>query len=57
MALRKEPAIRFIDMPETLRDKYQYFTEANITKLKNVVTTLSCLIWKMQCAIMYGIIS
>lgn len=35
MALRKEPAIRFIDMPETLRDKYQYFTEANITKLKN----------------------
>jgi ADP-L-glycero-D-manno-heptose 6-epimerase len=28
------PDIRFIDMPEDIRDKYQYFTEANITKLK-----------------------
>ncbi|HTN05808.1 ADP-glyceromanno-heptose 6-epimerase [Agriterribacter sp.] len=28
------PDIRFIDMPEDIRDKYQYFTEANMTKLK-----------------------
>jgi len=26
--------IRFIDMPEDIRDKYQYFTEANMQKLK-----------------------
>jgi ADP-L-glycero-D-manno-heptose 6-epimerase len=28
-----EPNIVFIDMPEDIRDKYQYFTEANMTKL------------------------
>ena len=28
-----EPNIRFIDMPEDIRDKYQYFTEANMDKL------------------------
>jgi len=27
--------IRFIDMPEDIRDKYQYFTEANMKKLRN----------------------
>jgi ADP-L-glycero-D-manno-heptose 6-epimerase len=27
------PDIRFIDMPEDIRDKYQYFTEANMHKL------------------------
>jgi ADP-L-glycero-D-manno-heptose 6-epimerase len=30
-----EPKIIFIDMPEDIRDKYQYFTEANMKKLKN----------------------
>ena len=29
------PNIDFIDMPEDIRDKYQYFTEANMTKLRN----------------------
>lgn len=29
----KEPNIQFIDMPEDIRDKYQYFTEANMQKL------------------------
>jgi ADP-L-glycero-D-manno-heptose 6-epimerase len=28
--------IRFIDMPEDIRDKYQYFTEANMSKLRRV---------------------
>ncbi len=28
------PEIIFIDMPEDIRDKYQYFTEANMQKLK-----------------------
>lgn len=32
-ALGKEPAIDFIEMPETLRAKYQYFTCADLTKL------------------------
>lgn len=33
--LGKEPDIIFIDMPEDIRDKYQYFTEANMSKLRN----------------------
>ena len=35
-ALGMEPNIRFVDMPEILRDKYQYFTEAKIEKLRKV---------------------
>lgn len=31
--LDKEPDIRFIDMPEDIREKYQYFTEADMRKL------------------------
>jgi len=33
-ALDKEPNIEFIDMPEDLRDKYQYFTQANMEKVQ-----------------------
>jgi ADP-L-glycero-D-manno-heptose 6-epimerase len=33
-ALGREPKIEFIDMPETLRAKYQYRTEADIAKLR-----------------------
>ena len=33
-ALGREPKIEFIDMPETLRAKYQYRTEADIGKLR-----------------------
>ena len=29
------PDIRFIDMPEDIRDKYQYFTEADMSKLRS----------------------
>jgi ADP-L-glycero-D-manno-heptose 6-epimerase len=29
------PRIEFIDMPEDIRDKYQYFTEADMQKLRN----------------------
>jgi len=32
-ALKTPPRVEFIEMPETLRGKYQYFTEANIEKL------------------------
>lgn len=34
-ALNIEPNISFIDTPEDIRDKYQYFTEANMQKLIN----------------------
>ncbi|MEZ4888697.1 MAG: ADP-glyceromanno-heptose 6-epimerase [Chitinophagales bacterium] len=33
-ALDKTPYIEFIDTPMDIRDKYQYFTEANMAKLK-----------------------
>ena len=44
-ALKKKPDIQFIEMPETIRDKYQYFTQANLARLratgyKALVTTL-----------------
>ncbi|MCB0685687.1 MAG: ADP-glyceromanno-heptose 6-epimerase [Saprospiraceae bacterium] len=35
-ALDREPVIEFIDTPEDIRDKYQYFTEANMEKLRQV---------------------
>ena len=33
-ALDLAPLIEYVDMPEDIRDKYQYFTEANMNKLK-----------------------
>jgi len=33
-ALGRPPRIEFIDMPPALRDRYQYFTRADITKLR-----------------------
>jgi ADP-L-glycero-D-manno-heptose 6-epimerase len=32
-ALGREPRIEYIEMPESIRDKYQYFTRANVGKL------------------------
>jgi ADP-L-glycero-D-manno-heptose 6-epimerase len=34
-ALRREPNIEFIDMPDVLKGKYQYFTQADISKLRS----------------------
>ena len=34
-AVGRSPKIRFIDTPTELRDKYQYFTRADITKLRS----------------------
>ncbi len=34
-AMEKEVKIKYIPMPLTIRDKYQYFTEASLTKLKH----------------------
>ncbi len=33
-AMEKEPRIEYIDTPEDIRDKYQYFTEAAMEKLR-----------------------
>lgn len=33
-ALGKNPSIKYVDMPGELRDQYQYFTQADITKLR-----------------------
>lgn len=35
-ALGKEENISFVDTPEDIREKYQYFTEANMAKLKSI---------------------
>ena len=33
-ALARPPQIEFIEMPEVIRDKYQYFTQANLLRLR-----------------------
>lgn len=35
IGMGKEPVIEYIDMPEDIRDKYQYFTEASMNKLRD----------------------
>jgi ADP-L-glycero-D-manno-heptose 6-epimerase len=33
-ALGRKPAIEYIDMPASIRDSYQYFTQAETTNLR-----------------------
>ncbi len=33
-AVNKKPVIKFIEMPEAIRGKYQYFTQANLLRLR-----------------------
>jgi ADP-L-glycero-D-manno-heptose 6-epimerase len=33
IAMDKKPNIEYIDMPESIRNQYQYFTQADVTKL------------------------
>ena len=35
-ALNKPVSIDYIDIPEDIREKYQYFTEANMERLKAI---------------------
>ncbi|MFM1875856.1 MAG: hypothetical protein RL266_1593 [Bacteroidota bacterium] len=35
-AMEIDPNIEFVDTPSDIRDKYQYFTEANMTKLRSI---------------------
>lgn len=39
-ALGRAPSIEFVEMPETLRDKYQYHTQADIAKLRSCGCTM-----------------
>lgn len=39
-AMDKRANIEYIDMPEDIRAKYQYFTEANMNKLQSTLTSL-----------------
>jgi ADP-L-glycero-D-manno-heptose 6-epimerase len=39
-AMTLEPRIKFIDMPEALKEKYQYFTQAETTKLRRAGYTV-----------------
>jgi ADP-L-glycero-D-manno-heptose 6-epimerase len=32
--LGSQPRVEYIDMPESIRDKYQYFTQAEIGKVR-----------------------
>ena len=34
-ALGKQPDIKFIEMPAAIREKYQYFTQANLSRLRD----------------------
>ena len=34
-AMDKKPSIEYVEMPESIRNQYQYFTCADITKLRN----------------------
>ena len=34
-ALGKEPKIEYVDMPESIRENYQYFTQADISRLRS----------------------
>jgi ADP-L-glycero-D-manno-heptose 6-epimerase len=35
-AMEMKPNLSYIDTPEDIRDKYQYFTEANMAKLRSI---------------------
>ena len=35
-AMGRKPQIEYVDMPEQLKEKYQYYTQADITKLREV---------------------
>lgn len=48
-ACGKSPQIEYIDMPETIREKYQYFTEAKMDKLKK--TGCRCSFQSLEAAI------
>lgn len=49
MAMELKENIEFIDMPEDIRDNYQYYTEANMERLKS--TGYNASFWDFESAI------
>lgn len=45
-AMNKDPKIQFIEMPENIRDQYQYYTKANMQKWLN--QGLSAPMWSLE---------
>jgi ADP-L-glycero-D-manno-heptose 6-epimerase len=45
-ALHREPRIRYIPMPEDLRGRYQYYTQATVEKLRSAGFALS--MWSLE---------
>jgi len=43
-----QPEIEYIDMPEEIKNKYQYFTKAEMTKLKSAGYNNSTFLLKMR---------
>jgi len=42
-SMGKQPDIKYVDMPEELRTRYQYFTQAKMDRLKNTGCDTTCL--------------
>jgi ADP-L-glycero-D-manno-heptose 6-epimerase len=40
-AMDREPAVDFVDMPKEMRNRYQYFTQADLTRLRETGFTAS----------------
>jgi len=51
-AMGRKPDIEYIDMPKDLKEKYQYFTQANLAKLRKAGYKGKITPWKMRSAIM-----
>ncbi len=47
-AMKKPEDISFIDTPADIRDKYQYFTEADMSKLKKIGYSNHSRHWKTE---------
>lgn len=55
-AMGLEPNIKYIEMPESLRAKYQYYTQANMEKLRSVGYADDFILLKMEQKITFRII-
>jgi ADP-L-glycero-D-manno-heptose 6-epimerase len=42
-ALDKEPKIEFIDMPDNIKNQYQYYSKANISRLREAGYSKPCI--------------
>ena len=45
-AMDLNPEIQYIDMPEDIRNTYQYYTQAEMQKIRDAGYTEKCFLWK-----------